>query len=55
VQLELVRHGVAELLLQEPVAVERGDAERRGKLLGDGRLAGAHEADQDESHPMRFS
>ncbi len=53
VQLELARHRMTEALGQQRVAVERRAAERRGELAGGGRLAGAHEADQDECHPIR--
>ncbi len=54
-QLELARHRMTEALGQQRVAVERPAAERPGELAGHGRLAGAHEADQDECHPIRSS
>jgi hypothetical protein len=53
VELELARDRMAELALQQRVAVERLSAERRGELDSRCRLAGAHEADQDECHPIR--
>ncbi len=47
-----MRDGVTEALFEQRVAVERTSAEGRSQLGGDGRLAGAHEADQDERHPI---
>ena len=50
------RGGVdADAVLEQAVAVAGLDAERGGELTGDGRLARAHEADQDECHPIRCS
>jgi hypothetical protein len=49
---ELVGDRVPEALLQQGVAVERPSAEATSELGGDGGLAGAHEADQDEGHPI---
>ena len=55
VQLELACQRMTETLSEQLVAVERRGAKRLGELGGDGRLAGAHEADQDERHPIRSS
>ena len=54
-ELKLTRERVAELLLEQRVAVQRPHAELRGELRRNGRLARPHEADQDECHPMRCS
>ena len=52
-QLELARDGMAEALGEQLVTVLPAAAQRRGELAGGGRLARAHEADQDEGQPIR--
>src|SRR6185503_17493294 len=51
VAVELLLDRVAELLLEQPVGVQRARAEDRGDVAGGGRLAGAHEAEEDERAP----
>jgi hypothetical protein len=53
--LELGGDAAPESALEQAVGVLRNDAEGVCELTGDGRLAGAHEADQDECHPIRCS
>jgi hypothetical protein len=53
VQLELACERMPEALGQQRIAVEGFASQRARELAGGGRLAGAHEADQDECHPMR--
>jgi hypothetical protein len=51
--VEHVGDRLAQLLLEEPVRVLGLLAQSRGDLVGDGRLAGAHEADEDQGPPQR--
>ena len=53
VSLELLCDRVAQALGDQMVAVEGPYPERAAELPGGARLAGPHEADQDECHPMR--
>jgi hypothetical protein len=59
--LEGLLDRVAELLLEQPVGVVVADAEDGGDVAGRRRLAGAHEAQEDERasvyrfHPIRSS
>jgi len=54
VQLELAGHRVAEAGFEQGVAVEWVRGAPGCELRGDRRLAGPHEADQDERHPIRL-
>ncbi len=53
VELELAGDRVSEALFEQPVGVERLRAELGGDFGGGGRLAGAHEADEDERAGQR--
>ena len=46
--VELLLDAVAQLLLEQPVGVQGLGAEHRGHVTGGRRLAGAHEAEEDE-------
>src|SRR6202042_1906528 len=48
VRAELLGHRVAKLLFEQAIAVECLHSQRGRHFAGDGRLAGAHEADEDE-------
>ncbi len=52
--LELLRNGMPEALGQQLVAVDRLHPERLRELDRDGRLASAHEADQNQRAPRRL-
>jgi len=61
---EVVLDRLPEALLQHRVRIERATAERFSGGAGGGRLAGAHEADEDQCllaygrrrfHPIRCS
>ncbi len=51
-RLELVCDRVTEMFFEQGVAVERPSTEGGGELGGNSGLAGAHETDQDERHPI---